>query len=180
MNELLALQPYSLRIVYRVNGVARVAAVPIDPLGRGQGLVRGENDDLEWSVRLERGEASWRVEPTVTSRRLGVRLDAIEPLRAEGTRDARDVRAIHNGWQSWSAFLGLGADAALPRPRWRFLDRITTSPTARPRGAAGEIASELFTALVHAPSGRAVVAGFVRAASQFGGFELGLRHGGAP
>lgn len=181
MNEdLLALQPYALRILYRVNEVPRVAAVPIDPVGRGAGFVRGENDDLAWSVRLVRDETSLVVEPAVTARRLGVRLDAIEPLRALGTGDAGDVRAVHNGWQSWSAFLGLGPDAVEPRPRWRFLDRITASPSAPPLGARGEVSSELCTALVHAASGRAVVAGFVRAASQFGAFTVHLRRGETP
>src|SRR5690606_36022780 len=93
--------------------------------------------------------------------------------------DAREARALHNGWQSWSAFLGVEADAVVPRPRWRLIDRITSSPSTAPC-ARGEIWSELVTALVAANGGAAVVAGYLRAASQFGGFEVVLRRGEPP
>lgn len=169
-----ALATYDMRILYRLDGVPSVARVRIDPRGRGPGLVEGENDDLAWRVELFADERTLRIVPSVTARRIGVRLDAIEPLRLLCGDDARHVRALHQGWQSWSACASFGAGASEPRPRFRFLDRITRSPSAPEDASPGEVWSELCTALVDQRSGAACVVGCTRAASQFGGFVVRL------
>lgn len=172
-----ALAPYDLRIEYRMNGVPRVATLALDPRGRGVGFARGENDDLAWEVQLEAGDGWLRVAPRVTALRLGVRLDAIVPLRLLLTADAEHVRALHHGWQSWSACASLGAGDAEPRPRLAFLDRITRSASAPEPVTSGDLWSELCTALVDVRTGAACVAGYLDARSQFGGFALRLRAG---
>lgn len=180
--DVFAAAPWEARVAFRRGGSVAELVARVDPCADAGREVRVEGRDLAFSVLVEPAEhGALLVRSRVTARRDGIELDAIEPLAlVERTGLAEELRFLRNGWQGWSATSAMAGDARDPAPPMAFLREIVAAPGAPTDASHGHLWSDLFTAVARRGTARRLVLGWVRSASQFGGFELDARSGLGP
>ena len=167
-----ALRPFELRLRYRAGGRRAELAVRIDP--ERSAAARTENAEVSVRLELDRRPGELVLRPRVAARR-AVELDELETF-ALSWRAGREARVLENGWQSWSPTRVLGAGEKASRSPLPALTEASLSRAARAEPSApGRLRSELFTAVREGPGGEGLVAGFLGAAHQFGGFSIERR-----